>query len=86
MKNIFKKIIITIIKTYKFTLSPFLGYNCRYFPSCSDYSIEAIEKTGIVRGVYLSLKRILTCHPLKFLGGGKGVDLVPNKEINKKNG
>jgi len=78
--NIFSKIIIKIIKFYQYILSPYLGNNCRYLPTCSEYSIESLKKHGIIKGVYLSLKRILNCHPL----GGEGFDPVPKntkKEI-----
>jgi len=60
----FKKILIYIIKFYQFLISPLLGNNkCRFFPSCSQYSIESIEKKGIFRGLFLSVKRVLKCHP-----------------------
>ena len=75
-------IIIAFIKLYQFTISPFLKTNCRYLPTCSEYSITAIKKYGTINGLYLSLKRILSCHPF----GGHGYDPVPNKfskDINK---
>ena len=52
-----------LIKIYKFLISPFLGQSCRYFPTCSDYSIEALKNYGFFKGLYLSVKRILSCHP-----------------------
>ena len=52
-----------IIKCYKFLISPFIGNSCRYFPTCSDYSIEALKNFGFFKGLYLSVKRILSCHP-----------------------
>tara|TARA_B100001741_G_scaffold246841_1_gene208236 strand:- start:188 stop:352 length:165 start_codon:yes stop_codon:yes gene_type:complete len=52
-------------------------------PTCSDYSIEALKTYGFFKGILLSLKRILTCHPIKFLGGGEGFDPV-NKKIKFK--
>ena len=75
MKTI-TKILIKIIKGYKFLISPLFGYSCRYFPTCSEYSIEALKNYGFFKGIYLSLKRILSCHPIKFLGGGEGFDPV----------
>ena len=79
------KIIITIliklIKGYKFLISPLIGHSCRYLPTCSEYSVEALKTFGLIKGLYLSLKRILSCHPIKFLGGGYGFDPV----IKKKN-
>jgi putative membrane protein insertion efficiency factor len=52
-------------------------------PSCSEYSIEALRTKGFLKGSYLSLKRILSCHPIKFLGGGEGFDPV-NKDVKVK--
>ena len=61
-----------------------LGNYCRYLPTCSEYSIEALKKFGLVKGVYMSLKRILSCHPIKLLGGGEGFDPVIKKIKVKK--
>ena len=61
--NIFTYILIKTIKFYQFLLSPLLGNSCRYFPSCSDYSIQSLKTFGFFKGLYLSLKRILSCHP-----------------------
>ena len=72
-------ILIKIIKFYQYLISPLLGNNCRYFPSCSDYSIEALKTYGFFKGGYLSLKRILSCHPFKE----GGIDPV-KKEIKVK--
>jgi putative membrane protein insertion efficiency factor len=52
-------------------------------PTCSEYSIEALKTYGLFKGILLSLKRILTCHPIKFLGGGEGFDPVKKKIGNK---
>ena len=81
--NIFTNIIIKFIKIYKFLISPLLGNSCRYMPSCSEYSIEALRTKGFLKGSYLSFKRILSCHPIKFLGGGEGFDPV-NKDVKVK--
>ena len=81
--NIFTNITIKLIKIYKFLISPLLGNSCRYMPSCSEYSIEALKAKGFLKGSYLGLKRILSCHPIKFLGGGEGFDPV-NKDVNVK--
>ncbi len=70
---------ISLIKFYKFLISPFLPGKCRYLPTCSEYFIESLNIHGLRKGLYLGLKRILSCHPIKFLGGGYGVDFVPNK-------
>ena len=81
--NIFTTILINLIKLYRFLISPLLGHSCRYMPTCSEYSIEALRNFGFFRGLLMSLKRILSCHPLKFLGGGEGFDPV-NKNIKIK--
>ena len=82
MKTI-TNILIKFIKIYKFLISPLLGNSCRYLPSCSEYSIEALKTFGFYKGTYMSLKRILSCHPIKFLGGGEGFDPV-NKNTKAK--
>ena len=81
--KIFTTILIKFIKTYKFLISPLLGHSCRYLPTCSEYSIEALKTFGLIKGVFMSVKRILSCHPIKFLGGGEGFDPV-NKKIKIK--
>jgi putative membrane protein insertion efficiency factor len=63
-----KTAIIYIINTYRAFLSPFLPDSCRFTPTCSEYSIEAIKRFGLFKGFYLSLKRIAKCHP--FHPGG----------------
>ena len=77
-------ITIKLIKGYKFLISPLLGQSCRYLPTCSEYSIEALKTYGFLKGFLLSLKRILSCHPIKFLGGGQGFDPVLKKMKAKK--
>jgi len=81
--NILSKIIISIIKGYQFLISPLLGNNCRYLPTCSEYSIEALKTFGFIKGSFMSLKRISSCHPIKFLGGSEGFDPV-NKKLKVK--
>ena len=61
-------------------ISPLLGHSCRYLPTCSEYSIDALKEYGFFKGLLMSIKRILSCHPIKFLGGGEGFDPV-KKEI-----
>jgi putative membrane protein insertion efficiency factor len=81
--NILTHILIVLIKGYKLIISPYLGPSCRYLPTCSEYSIEALKTYGLLKGSLMSLKRILSCHPIKFLGGGEGFDPV-NKEMKIK--
>ena len=76
-----KKILICIIKFYKFLISPVLGNNCRYLPTCSEYFIDCLNEYGVLKGSYKGIKRILSCHPIKLLGGGHGLDPVKKKNI-----
>ena len=82
--NIFTKILIKLIKIYQYFLSPITGHSCRYLPTCSEYSIESLKTFGFIKGSFLSLKRILSCHPIKFLGGGDGFDPVKKNMKVKK--
>jgi putative membrane protein insertion efficiency factor len=81
--NIFTIILIKFIKGYRFLISPLLGHSCRYLPTCSEYCIEALTTYGFFKGLFVSIKRILSCHPIKFLGGGEGFDPV-NKKLKIK--
>jgi len=82
--NILSYMLIKLIKGYKFFISPLLGNSCRYLPTCSEYCIEALKEFGLLKGIFISLKRILSCHPIKFLGGGGGFDPVKRKMKFKK--
>ncbi|MBE7173678.1 MAG: membrane protein insertion efficiency factor YidD [Williamsia sp.] len=64
---------IALIKVYQYLISPILGPKCRFTPTCSQYGIEALKKYGIIKGSWLTLKRIARCHPW----GGHGYDPVP---------
>ncbi len=61
--NIFTFFLIKLIKIYKFFVSPLLGNSCRYLPTCSEYSIDALKTHGFFKGLFLSTKRIFSCHP-----------------------
>ena len=63
-----RKIFIFLIKFYQKAISPFLGKRCRFYPTCSEYTKQAVEKYGALKGLYLGLIRILKCHP--FHKGG----------------
>ncbi len=65
------------VRLYQVTLSPLLPPSCRYLPTCSAYAIEALERHGALKGSWLALRRLLRCHPVRFLGGGGGFDPVP---------
>ena len=62
------------VRGYRLFISPFVGWNCRFEPTCSEYALEALRRHGAVRGGWLTLRRLARCHPL----GGSGVDNVPD--------
>ena len=67
------KLLLALIRCYQYAISPLLGQNCRFFPSCSDYTAQAVEKHGACKGACLGLKRIARCHPWN----PGGIDPVP---------
>ena len=69
--------LIAVLKFYKYFISPLLGSNCRFYPSCSNYGLIAIQRHGALKGTYLTIKRLLKCHP--FHEGG--LDPVPEKPV-----
>ena len=69
-----RSLILGMIKLYQLLLSPLLGTNCRFHPTCSNYAIQAIDRYGVLKGGYLSLRRLIKCHP--FHEGG--FDPVPD--------
>lgn len=75
IKIFFTRLLLGLIRVYQLILSPLLGSaKCRYYPSCSEYTALALQKKGIFKGLYLSIKRILRCAPW----GGSGYDPVPD--------
>ena len=72
---------IALILGYQRFLSPWLGMRCRYYPTCSAYAIEAIERFGLLRGAWLGLRRIGRCQPFAVLGGSEGPDPVPEDYV-----
>ena len=82
--NMITNILIKLIKCYKFLISPLFGHSCRYLPTCSEYAIEALKTYGFLKGIFISLKRIFSCHPIKFLGGGEGFDPIKKEMKIKK--
>jgi hypothetical protein len=68
-----KTVLLGLLRAYQYALRPLLGANCRFYPSCSDYAREAIERHGAARGVWLASRRVARCHP--YHAGG--YDPVP---------
>ena len=71
--------IIVFVKFYQLFLSPIIGQNCRYLPTCSEYALECLKQFGLIKGIFLSFKRVSKCHPW----GSHGYDPIPNR-IEKK--
>ncbi|MGH2612886.1 MAG: membrane protein insertion efficiency factor YidD [Rhabdochlamydiaceae bacterium] len=71
-----KLILIGLIRVYQWTIGPMIGETCRFYPSCSHYGIEALQKYGALKGLWLTLKRICRCHPWNPRNPG-GIDPVP---------
>lgn len=67
------RVLVALIRMYQMFISPFLPRSCRFYPTCSAYALEAIQKHGPVKGLYLAVRRVLRCHP--FSPGG--YDPVP---------
>ncbi|HWS12907.1 MAG TPA: membrane protein insertion efficiency factor YidD [Rhodocyclaceae bacterium] len=58
-----KRLLVLLLRGYQYAISPLLGRSCRFYPSCSDYTLEAIERHGALRGSVLGFKRVMRCHP-----------------------
>ncbi len=78
-----RSVLTLFIRGYRYTISPFLGPNCRFYPSCSCYAEQAIEAHGALRGSYLAARRILRCHP--FNPGGYD-PVPPNSDLKSAHG
>ena len=77
MRGILIFTFVFLIKIYQFLISPIIGKNCRFSPTCSNYALEALKKHGLILGMYYSIIRISKCHPW----GGSGHDPVPSKKL-----
>ncbi|MBS3735703.1 MAG: membrane protein insertion efficiency factor YidD [Candidatus Bipolaricaulota bacterium] len=74
--KILKLVLLKVIEVYQKAISPGLSDTCRFYPSCSEYSKQAIEEYGAIKGIYLAIKRVLRCHPLN----SGGYDPIPKEE------
>ena len=72
--------LLILIRGYQLIISPLLGSNCRFMPTCSEYAMESLRSHGLIKGSYLTIKRIGKCHPW----GGHGYDPIPTKKIENK--
>ncbi len=61
--TVMRAVLIVLIRVYQLFFSPLLGNHCRFYPSCSQYAREAVERYGVIRGVWLAIRRVLRCHP-----------------------
>ena len=68
MSHLFARILVALVHAYRLALGPVLGGSCRFMPSCSSYAIEALERHGLARGTWLSVRRVLRCHPFRPAG------------------
>ncbi len=75
-----KRLALMLVRGYQLLVSPFLGNNCRFYPTCSSYMLEAIELHGVARGFWMGLRRVSRCHP--YHEGG--VDPVPGSELEQE--
>ncbi|GHC20140.1 hypothetical protein GCM10010082_09950 [Kushneria pakistanensis] len=78
LQKMLRKVLVGLVRCYQYVISPLIGPRCRFWPTCSQYAIEAIQLHGALRGGWLALKRLLRCHP--FCAGG--VDPVPPADIS----
>jgi putative membrane protein insertion efficiency factor len=81
LREVIIAIPLLLIRLYQILLSPLIGQNCRFHPTCSQYAVSALKEHGLLIGSWLSVKRILKCHPLH----PGGIDEVPPKLDNSKN-
>ena len=72
--------LLLLIRGYQLIISPLLGSNCRFMPTCSEYALESLKSHGLIKGSYLTIKRIGKCHPW----GSHGYDPIPTKKVENK--
>lgn len=77
LRQIAVGVLIAPIRAYRYFISPLLPPACRFTPTCSHYAIEALRVHGPFKGLYLTARRLLRCHPVTWLGGSQGYDPVP---------
>ncbi len=80
IKKILTYPLVLLVRFYQIAISPYTPASCRYTPTCSNYTVEALQKHGLFYGGWLAIKRISSCHPW----GGEGYDPVPEKKLKEK--
>ena len=75
-----KQVLLALVRFYRYAISPMLGRNCRFYPSCSAYAVEAVERHGALRGSWLAARRVCRCHPF-HPGGYDPVPTGPRTDI-----
>ena len=78
MLDLPKKILVLLLRGYKMLISPWLGQNCRFYPGCANYAMEAVERHGVISGGGLAVKRLCKCHPWHE----GGFDPVPESNVH----
>ncbi len=78
-----KKLVLGFIKGYRYFISPLFPRTCRFYPTCSQYTLEAVEHYGVARGLWLGLRRVLKCHPF-HPGGYDPLPLLENKSVRRE--
>jgi len=79
MRDVSVALLVAPIRFYQWCLSPMYASPCRFLPTCSHYAIDALHSHGPAKGLYLTARRLLRCHPIRWLGGASGFDPVPPK-------
>ena len=77
-----RRLVVLLLRAYRVVVSPLYGPTCRFYPSCSEYALVAVERHGVVRGGWLAVRRLLRCHPWN----PGGVDPVPSLERSSESG
>ena len=84
MNHLTKAILLSLLRGYKWAISPMLSPACRYVPTCSDYALEAVDRYGVLRGSVMAMRRVLRCHP--FAGSGYDPVFHPRTRATVRSG
>jgi putative membrane protein insertion efficiency factor len=84
MNHLTKAIVLSLLRGYKWAISPMLSPACRYVPTCSDYALEAVDRYGVLRGSVMAMRRVFRCHP--FAGSGSDPVIDPKAGATVRSG